>query len=50
MHVAPGLNAGPSLIDALNFLEKNWSPKNNNPEADAYEIIIKLYTFLLKKG
>ena len=49
VHVAPGLNAGPSLIDALNFLEKNWSPKNNNPDADAYENYYKALHFSFEK-
>ena len=49
VHVAPGLNAGPSLIDALNFLEKNWSSKNNNPEADTYENYYKALHFSFEK-
>jgi len=49
VHVAPGLNAGPSLIDALNFLEKSWSTKSNNPDADAYESYYKALHFSFEK-
>ena len=51
VHVAPGLNAGPSLIDALNFLEKKLEPKKIIILIHIHmKIIIKLYIFPLKKG
>jgi len=49
VHVSPGLNAGPSLIDALNFLEKNWCPKNSNPDVAAYENYYKALHFSFEK-
>ena len=49
VHVAPGLNAGPSLINALNYLEKNWNAKSNNPDAHAYEAYYKALEFSYEK-
>ena len=49
IHVAPGLNAGPSLIDALDYLEKNWSAKCDNPDKYAYEEYYKALEFSYDK-
>ena len=49
IHVAPGLNAGPSLIDALDYLEKNWSTKCDNPDKYTYEEYYKALEFSYEK-
>ena len=36
VHVAPGPNAGPTLLDALARLEASWSPAGDAPDAAAY--------------
>ena len=41
VHVAPGLNAGPSLIDALNDLEFSWSPDSDIPSSSSYKAYAK---------
>jgi gamma-glutamyltranspeptidase / glutathione hydrolase len=49
VHVAPGLNAGPSLINALNYLEKNWTAQSSNPDAHAYESYYKALEYSYEK-
>ena len=41
IHVAPGLNAGPSLIDALNNLELSWLPNSDSPSSLDYNAYAK---------
>jgi len=41
IHVAPGLNAGPSLIDALKQLESSWSPSSDVPGPFDYSTYAK---------
>ena len=41
IHVAPGLNAGPSLIDALNNLELSWLPNSDSPASLDYNAYAK---------
>ncbi len=37
VHVPPGLNAGPTLLDALSHLEESWSASGKGPDGAAYE-------------
>jgi gamma-glutamyltranspeptidase/glutathione hydrolase len=37
VHVPPGLNAGPTLLDALSRLEGAWSASGSGPDRAAYE-------------
>ncbi len=37
VHVPPGLNAGPTLCDALGRLAASWSASTDRPDAKAYE-------------
>ena len=41
IHVAPGLNAGPSLLDALKELELSWLPSSNEPDSSGYSAYAK---------
>ena len=49
IHVAPGLNAGPSLIDALNYLENNWLPDTQEPDSKSYIAYCKSLEFSYDK-
>ena len=41
IHVAPGLNAGPSLLDALKELELSWLPNSDIPDLSGYSAYAK---------
>ena len=41
IHVAPGLNAGPSLLDALKELELSWMPNSGIPDSSGYSAYAK---------
>ena len=49
IHVAPGLNAGPSLLDALNHLQKSWSSSSSLPSSSDYTAYVKSLLFSYDK-